>query len=93
MSAWDMPDLDCSPLLDLLKDYKASPTPRGRSWAEKHWQSPAVVAKRIRDLAKENKFKYRKGKAVVCGVLGAALMAAQTDKCMVKKSEKETNLC
>ncbi|KAM6188210.1 protein unc-13 homolog B-like [Sarcoramphus papa] len=44
MGTRDTPDLDCSPLLDLLKDYKACPTLRGRSWAEEHWQSPAVVA-------------------------------------------------
>ena len=28
---------------------------------------------------------------MVCGVLGAALLAAQMDKCVVKKNEKETN--
>ncbi|GAB0208962.1 hypothetical protein GRJ2_003361900 [Grus japonensis] len=93
MATWDKPDLDCSPLLDVLKSYKACPTPKGHSWAEGHWQSPTTVAEQIRDLAKENKFKPGKGKAVVCSILGAALIAAQKDKCVVKQAEQEANEC
>ena len=66
--------------MDLLKSYKACPTPKGHSWADGHWQSPTTVAEQIRDLAKENKFRPGKGKAVVCGVLGAASTDAQKDK-------------
>ncbi|GAB0209518.1 hypothetical protein GRJ2_003417500 [Grus japonensis] len=91
MATRDKPDLDCSPLLDLLKSYKACPTPKGHSWAEGHWQSPTNVVEQIRDLAKENKFRPGKGKAVVCGVLGAALIAAQKDKYVVKQAEQEAN--
>lgn len=39
-----------------------------------------MITERIRDLARENKFNIRKGKAVVGGVLAAALIAAQKDK-------------
>ncbi|GAB0199270.1 hypothetical protein GRJ2_002392400 [Grus japonensis] len=91
MATRDKPDLDCSPLLDLLKSYKACPTLKGHSWAEGHWQSPTNVVEQIRDLAKENKFRPGKGKAVVCGVLGAALIAAQKDKYVVKQAEQEAN--
>ncbi|GAB0209392.1 hypothetical protein GRJ2_003404900 [Grus japonensis] len=91
MATLDKPDLDCSPLLDLLKSYKACPTPKGRNWAEEYWQSPTTVVEKIRDLAKENKFRPGKGKAVVCGVLGAALIAAQKDKYIAKQAEQEAN--
>ncbi|GAB0203425.1 hypothetical protein GRJ2_002808100 [Grus japonensis] len=91
MATWDKPDLDCSPLLDLLKSYKACPTPKGYNWAEGHWQPLTTVVEQIRDLAKENKFKPGKGKAVVCGVLGAALISDQKDKYIVKQAEWEAN--
>ena len=89
MATRDRLDLDCSPLLDLLKDYKTCLTPKGCSWAEEHWQSPATLVERVRDLAKESRCRLGKGKAVVCGVLEAALIAAQKDKHVVKQAEQE----
>lgn len=93
MASWVQPDFDCPPFLELLKCYKACPAPRVQSWAEENWQSPLVVVDQIKDLAKENRVKSGKGKVVVCGVLGAALMAAQKDKCLVKQTEREVSFC
>ncbi|KAK4829354.1 LOW QUALITY PROTEIN: hypothetical protein QYF61_003281, partial [Mycteria americana] len=80
MASQVQPDLDCSPFIELLKTYTSCPMPRGRNWAEENWQSPSTVAERIKVLAKENRLRPGKGKTVVCGVLGVALMAAQKDK-------------
>ncbi|XP_075368315.1 uncharacterized protein LOC142414709 [Mycteria americana] len=91
MASRVQPDLDCSPLLELLKTYNSCPMPRGQNWAEENWQSPSTVVERIKALAKENRLRPGKGKAVVCGVLGAALMAAQKDKCTVKQAEQEAS--
>ncbi|KAK4829694.1 hypothetical protein QYF61_006069 [Mycteria americana] len=91
--SWVQPDLDCSLLIELLKTCNSCPTPRGQNWAEKNWQSPSTVAEQIKVLAKENRARPGKGKTVVCGVLGAALMAAQKDKCTSwKLREKKQDL-
>lgn len=71
MATHEMPDFDCSPLLDLLKSYKACLTLRRVSRSEEHWQFPATVAGRTKDLAKENRTKPGKGKDVICAMLGA----------------------
>ncbi|KAK4832806.1 hypothetical protein QYF61_025674 [Mycteria americana] len=91
MASRVQPDLDCSPLIELLKTYNSCPTPQGRNWAEENWQSPSTIAEQIKVLAKENKARPGKEKTVVCGVLGAALMAAQKDKRTVKQPEREAS--
>lgn len=92
MATQEMSDFDCSPLLDLLKSYKACLTLRRVSSPEEHWQFPVTVAGRIKDLAKENETKLGKGKAMICGMLEAAMIATQKDKYNVKQIEKESLL-
>jgi len=55
--------------------------PRGWSWAKECWQSPVTVVERTGDLTK----------AVICLVLGAALVAAQRDKHTVKRTDREAS--
>ncbi|XP_076217557.1 uncharacterized protein LOC143172198 [Aptenodytes patagonicus] len=59
------------------------------TWAHSNWHDPQVVADRISTLAKERRLKQGKGKALVCVVLGAALVAAQWDKDVVQQAEGE----
>ncbi|XP_052631320.1 uncharacterized protein LOC128136180 [Harpia harpyja] len=79
---------DCSPVLEKLIAYKAHPSPQGVAWARNHWHDPKAIVGRIEKLAKEGRFRLGKGKAVVCAVLGAALVAAQEDRQETMRAEQ-----
>ena len=53
MAAWEMLVLDCSPVTEKLKEYKACPSPPGMAWAHISWHDPKAVADRITTLTKE----------------------------------------
>lgn len=65
-----------APLVKLFKSYKACCTPKERVWAEEDWLSPSVVAGQKEEFAKESSLRPRKWKAILCVVLGAAVIAA-----------------
>ena len=90
MASLGGPIVDCTPLLERLEGYSARPSLSGMTWAHNNWHDPQAVADRISTLAKERKLKLGKGKAVVCAVLGAALVAAQRNKHMAQHVEGET---
>ena len=79
--------VDCTPLLKVLEGYNAWPSPLGMTWAGNNWHDLQAVADRILLLAKEQRLKQGKGKALVYGVLGATLVAAQQDKCVTWQAE------
>ena len=83
MAAREMPVLDCSPVIEKLKEYKACPSPPGMAWAHISWHDPKAVADKITTLMKEQKAPPGKGKATVCAVLGAALVAAPKERHLV----------
>lgn len=81
-----------SPVLEKLTAYKAHPSPQGVAWARDHWHDPKAIVGGIEKLAKEGRFCPGKGKAVVCAVLGATLIAAQEDsqeRVRAKQADKE----
>ncbi|XP_029888320.1 uncharacterized protein LOC115348947 [Aquila chrysaetos chrysaetos] len=82
--------LDCSLILEKLKEYEASPTPPGVVWTHDNCHNPEVVASCITNLVKEQGLWSGKGKAIVCAVLGAALTAAQKDRDLTGQAEGET---
>ncbi|KAM9591483.1 uncharacterized protein ACIBXB_006280 [Morphnus guianensis] len=82
--------VDCTSLLERLEGYNARPSPPGMTWAHNNWHDPQAVVDRIFVLAKERRLKQGKGKALVCAVLGATLVAAQRDKCVAQQAEGET---
>ncbi|KAM6091881.1 uncharacterized protein LJ206_005158 isoform 1-T2 [Theristicus caerulescens] len=90
MTTREMSMLDCSPIFEKLKEYKACPTPPGIAWAHDNWHDPETVVNRIVTLAKEQKWRAGKGKALVCAVLGAALTAAQKERHLARQEEGET---
>ena len=90
MASLGGPIVDCTPLLERLEGYNARPCLSGMTWAHNNWHDPQAVADRISTLANERKLKQGKGKAVVCVVLGAALVAAQRNKHMAQHVEGET---
>ena len=90
MASLGGPIVDCTPLLERLEGYNARPSLSGMTWAHSNWHDPQAVADRISALANERKLKQGKGKAVVCAVLGAALVAAQRNKHMAQHVEGET---
>uniref|UniRef100_A0A663MXD2 Uncharacterized protein n=1 Tax=Athene cunicularia TaxID=194338 RepID=A0A663MXD2_ATHCN len=89
MTGQEMLVLDCSPIFERLKEYKACPHPLAEVWAHDNWQNPEAVASYISVLAGVKGSRLGKGKAVVCAVLGAALTAAQKDKHVKKQTERE----
>uniref|UniRef100_A0A663LLW3 Uncharacterized protein n=1 Tax=Athene cunicularia TaxID=194338 RepID=A0A663LLW3_ATHCN len=89
MTDQEMSVLDCSPIFEKLKEYKACPPPLVEVWAHDNWQDPEAVASYISMLAGLKGSRPGKGKAVVCAVLGAALTAAQKDKHVKKQLERE----
>ena len=78
--------MEDNPLFEKLKGYKALPSLPGMAWAQNNWHDSKAVADRITLLAKERKLQTGKGKATVCAVLGAALIAAQRER----QGDKET---
>lgn len=66
--------VDCNFLLEKLEGCNAQPSSPDMTWAQSNWHDPQAAI-----LAKERTLKLGKGKALVCGVLGAALVAAQWD--------------
>ncbi|KFQ77179.1 hypothetical protein N337_13015, partial [Phoenicopterus ruber ruber] len=78
-----------------LKEYKVCPSPLGMTWAYSNWQNPNAVTERITMMVKEKKLRPGKGKAVICAILGAALVAAQESKKaddeMVKSLQEQIN--
>ncbi|KAK4821763.1 hypothetical protein QYF61_000824 [Mycteria americana] len=89
MASLGGPTVDCIPLLERLEGYNAQPSPPAMTWAHNNWHDLQAVADRIFTLAKERRLKLGKGKALVCGVLGAALVAAQGDKHVSRQAEGE----
>lgn len=69
----------------MLKSKKA------RIWAKENWQSLLVAVGQIKELAKESRLRAGKGKVIVCGTLRVVVTAAQQDKCVVDRTERETN--
>ncbi|KFP52237.1 hypothetical protein N323_04841, partial [Cathartes aura] len=76
-------------LLEKLEGYNARPSPPSMAWAQNNRHDPQAVADRITILAKERKVKRGKGKALVCAVLGAALVAAQQNEHINQQTENE----
>lgn len=64
---------------------------KARIWAKENWQSLLVAVGQIKELAKESRLRAGKGKAIVCGTLRVVVTAAQQDKCVVDRTERETN--
>jgi len=72
MASLGGPIVDCVPLLERLQGCNARPA---ITWAHNNGYDPQAVVDRISTLAKECRLKLGKGKALVCAVLGAALVA------------------
>lgn len=89
MAAWEMPVLDCFPIIAELKEYNACSSPPGMTWADNNWHHPEVVEERITTLAKEKKLQRRKGKATVCTVLGVTVVTAQRNRHLDKQAKQE----
>lgn len=79
-----------SPVLVKLAAYKACPSVPGVAWTEDQWHDPNAIVGGIEVLEKEGRFHPEKGKAIVCAVLGATLMAAQQNR-QQKMSAKQAD--
>lgn len=80
----EMSVLDCSLILQKLREYNAFPIPLGTEEANENWYNPEVVVKCINVVLQEQKVQKRKGNAILWAVLGAAFTAASKERCTNK---------
>lgn len=78
----EMSVLDCSLILEKLREYNVFPLPLGTEEANENWYNPDMV--KCINVVFGEKVQKGKGKAISCAVLGAAFSAAQKDRCTNK---------
>ncbi|KAK4824891.1 hypothetical protein QYF61_021131 [Mycteria americana] len=63
----------------LLQKYKCAPSQAGKEWAQKFWTDKEKVVEYIEQCQAAQKLGVKKGKGVICAVLGACLSCAQQE--------------
>uniref|UniRef100_A0A8B9B985 Uncharacterized protein n=1 Tax=Anser brachyrhynchus TaxID=132585 RepID=A0A8B9B985_9AVES len=63
----------------LLQKYKCAPSQEGKEWAQKFWKNQEKVVEIFEQFQASRKIGQRKGKGVICAVLGACLSCAQQE--------------
>ncbi|XP_051499549.1 uncharacterized protein LOC127396039 [Apus apus] len=83
------PSVDPETLFKILETCNARPSVSGQDWAKENWHNLQSVADRISALQKEAKRRFRKGKGIVCAVLGACLVSAAQHRadCQTQKGK------
>ncbi|XP_052631149.1 uncharacterized protein LOC128136084, partial [Harpia harpyja] len=73
----------------LLAKYGAQPSPPGEEWARDNWANLQSVTDRVISIHNEARSRSGKGKAIICAVLGASLVAAIEDRYKRRSQEKQ----
>uniref|UniRef100_A0A663F2N4 Uncharacterized protein n=1 Tax=Aquila chrysaetos chrysaetos TaxID=223781 RepID=A0A663F2N4_AQUCH len=73
----------------LLAKYGARPSPPGEEWARDNWANLQSVTDRVISIQNEARSRSGKGKAIICAVLGASLVAAIEDRYKRRSQEKQ----
>ncbi|XP_074713432.1 uncharacterized protein LOC141938585, partial [Strix uralensis] len=73
----------------LLAKYGARPSPPGEEWARDNWANLQSVTDRVISIHNEARLRSGKGKAIICAVLGASLVAAIEDRSKRRSHEKQ----
>ncbi|KAK4819789.1 hypothetical protein QYF61_011389 [Mycteria americana] len=63
----------------LLQKYKCAPSQAGKEWTQKLWKDEEKVIELIEQCQAAQRFGVKKGKGMVCVVLGACLSCAQQE--------------
>ncbi|XP_068523233.1 uncharacterized protein [Anas acuta] len=63
----------------LLQKYKCAPSQAGKEFSQKFWKDEEKVVERIEQCQASRKIGQRKGKSVICAVLGACLSCARQE--------------
>uniref|UniRef100_A0A663F381 Uncharacterized protein n=1 Tax=Aquila chrysaetos chrysaetos TaxID=223781 RepID=A0A663F381_AQUCH len=73
----------------LLAKYGARPSLPGEEWARDNWANLQSVTDRVISIQNEARSRSGKGKAIICAVLGASLVAAIEDRYKRRSQEKQ----
>ena len=73
----------------LLAKYGARPSLPGEEWARDNWTNLQSVTGRVISIHNEARLWSGKGKAIICAVLGACLVAAIEDRSKRRSHEKQ----
>ncbi|XP_069664901.1 uncharacterized protein [Haliaeetus albicilla] len=73
----------------LLTKYGARPSPPGEEWARDNWANLQSVTDQVISIHNEARSRSGKGKAIICAVLGASLVAAIEDRYKRHSQEKQ----
>ncbi|XP_010116908.1 PREDICTED: LOW QUALITY PROTEIN: uncharacterized protein LOC104478290 [Chlamydotis macqueenii] len=76
-------------LYELLAQHGARPSQPGQDWARHNWADLQSVVHRVTSLREEARVKSGRGKAIVCTVLGASLVAAVEDRLQRREQEQQ----